>query len=197
MAKSNAVFLTLSAEEKQHLLRVARDTIFNVVVGRYVPQSEVKNPALNTPCGAFVTLYVNGRLRGCIGTIDAEKPLLTTVMEMAKEAALHDPRFKPVRIEEMPALEIEISVISPLSPVTDVATINVGEHGLLVERGFFNGLLLPQVAVENEWDAVTFLQHTCLKAGLPMDAWKDPTVKIYSFTAQVFRETQQGSPTVE
>jgi AmmeMemoRadiSam system protein A len=150
--------------------------------------SEAAEPAdaLRTPCGAFVTLYKEGRLRGCIGHIGALRPLWATVRECVKAAALDDPRFDPVTPAELPSLRIEISILSPL---VDVAPqqVEVGRHGLLISRGAQRGLLLPQVAVEWNWDRGQFLEETCLKAGLPADAWQHGA-KIQAFTAQVLKE---------
>jgi AmmeMemoRadiSam system protein A len=139
-----------------------------------------------------VTLHKHGRLRGCIGYIQALKPLRQAVAEMAVQAALHDPRFPPVTSDELPELHIEISVLSPLEAVADVSEIEVGTHGLVIEDGRSRGLLLPQVPVEYGWDRDTFLEHTCAKAGLPPDRWKAQGVTITKFTAEVFGEEEPG-----
>ncbi|NOX88042.1 MAG: AmmeMemoRadiSam system protein A [Calditrichaeota bacterium] len=138
--------------------------------------------------GAFVTLKINGKLRGCIGYTAPLKPLYLVVRDVAKQAALNDPRFQPVSVEELPYLEYEISVLSPFRHVRDVNQIQIGKHGLLIKNGPNVGLLLPQVPVEWGWDRETFLQQTCRKAGLPSDAWKDPNTDLFSFTAFVFGE---------
>jgi AmmeMemoRadiSam system protein A len=178
--------LQLTDAEKQRLLELARTAVEEVV--RFGRMSEVTEPAeaLRTPCGAFVTLYKGRRLRGCIGHIEAYRPLYATVRECARAAALDDPRFDPVAPAELPSLRLEISVLSPL---VDVAPqdIEVGRHGLLISRGGRRGLLLPQVAVEWNWDREQFLEETCLKAGLPADAWQHGA-KIQAFTAQVLKE---------
>ena len=136
--------------------------------------------------GAFVTLKINGRLRGCIGYTAPIKPLYLTVRDVAIQAATNDPRFSPVSVEELPELEYEISVLSPFHHVRDVNEIQVGRDGLLIKKGPYVGLLLPQVPVEWGWDRETFLQQTCRKAGLPPDAWKDPEADLFRFTAFVF-----------
>jgi AmmeMemoRadiSam system protein A len=178
--------LQLADAEKHRLLELARTALEEVV--RFGRMSEVAEPAeaLRTPCGAFVTLYKGRRLRGCIGYVEASRPLYNTVRECAQAAALEDPRFDPVVPAELPSLHLEISV---LSPMVDVAPqdVEVGRHGLLISRGAQRGLLLPQVAVEWNWDREQFLQETCLKAGLPPDAWQRGA-RIQAFTAQVLKE---------
>jgi AmmeMemoRadiSam system protein A len=133
-----------------------------------------------------VTLHKQGRLRGCIGQIHARQPLVRTVAEMAVAAAFEDPRFPPLRREELRDIDIEISVLTPLRRITDVGEIQVGTHGIYLRRGAYSGLLLPQVATEWGWDRNTFLEHTCEKAHLPKDAWKDKKAEIYIFSADVF-----------
>jgi hypothetical protein len=178
--------LQLTDAEKRRLLELARTALEEVVrLGR---MSEVAEPveALQTPCGAFVTLQKRGQLRGCIGHIEALRPLYATVRECARAAALQDPRFEPVAPAELSSLRLEISILSPL---VDIAPqdIEVGRHGLLISRGAQRGLLLPQVAVEWNWDREQFLEETCLKAGLPPDAWRHGA-RIQAFTAQVLKE---------
>jgi len=178
--------LQLTDAEKHRLLELARTALEEVV--RFGRMSEVAEPAeaLRTPCGAFVTLHKGRHLRGCIGHIEAGRPLYTTVRECARAAALDDPRFQPVTPAELPSLRLEISVLSPLADVAPQA-IEVGRHGLLISRGVQRGLLLPQVAVEWNWDREQFLEETCRKAGLPPDAWRHGA-RIQAFTAQVFEE---------
>ena len=137
--------------------------------------------------GAFVTLTVEGDLRGCIGYPLPVKPLDETVVEMAVAAASQDTRFEPLRPDEMGKLGIEISVLGLPEPVGDPGEVEVGRHGIIVSQGWNKGLLLPQVPVEHGWDRETYLGHGCLKAGLPPDAWKKGA-KIEVFTAQVFSE---------
>ena len=143
-------------------------------------------PGLLQERGAFVTLKKHGQLRGCIGRLIAEGPLYLTVQRVAMEAAVNDARFPPVTPDELPEIEIEISVLSPLEPVEDISQIEVGKHGLLIVKGGHQGVLLPQVATEQGWDRKEFLRGVCRKAGLPEDAWKD--AKLYIFTAEVFGE---------
>ena len=143
---------------------------------------------LQKKCGAFVTLTIHGQLRGCIGYVIAERPLLETVREAARAAAFQDPRFAPLRRAELSELRLEISVLSEPRPVCSLEEIRVGDHGLIVRHGFRSGLLLPQVATEYGWDRETFLSHTCAKAGLPRDSWRDPDTEIELFEAEVFGE---------
>ena len=138
-----------------------------------------------------MTLHCDEELRGCIGRIRSSDPLYATVQEMAISAAFQDPRFPPLRSEEFAMLTIEISVLSPPEPIEDPERIVVGEHGLIISYGAYSGLLLPQVATEWEWDRETFLNHTCLKAGLAEDEWRRNGVRIEIFTAQVFSEMSE------
>lgn len=177
----------LTQEERETLLKVARASIAEAVGDAPVPEA-APDPALQEPRGAFVTLRrLDGELRGCVGTFHPRTTLLDTVREMARAAALDDPRFPPVRKEELKDLHIDISVLSPLEP-SDARHVEVGIHGVCVQRGFRRGVLLPQVAVEEGWDADSFLDHTCMKAGLPPGAWRDPETTISTFTAEVFEE---------
>jgi len=183
----------LTSAERKALLELARGSIAAALAGSKAPDAPLRSEALDTECGGFVTLTRRGELRGCIGYVRAVKPLRQTVAEMAVQAALHDPRFEPVTARELPDLDIEISVLSPLEEVTDVSRIEVGRHGLVIQDGVRSGLLLPQVATEYGWDRETFLDHTCLKAGLPAGSWKRKGVVILMFTAEVFGEKDEGS----
>ena len=181
----------LSPGERATLLALAREAIASALGGGPPPRAEPLTAALEAECGAFVTLNKSGRLRGCIGYIRAIAPLHETVAKMAVQAATGDPRFPAVTADELPALDIEISVLSPLREVEDVENIVVGRDGLIVQDALHSGLLLPQVAAEYGWDRETFLEHTCLKAGLPVDAWRRDDVTILSFTAEVFGERDE------
>ncbi len=161
------------------------------MAGEKFREPEPPYPALKEPGGAFVTLHKYGELRGCIGTFQAEKPLYLVVKEMALSAAFNDPRFPPLSTEELPEVEIEISVLSPLARGKP-EEVEVGRHGIYLIKGIFRGVLLPQVAVEHGWDRETFLDHVCLKAGLPPGCWRDPETEIYLFTAEVFSERDFG-----
>ena len=180
--------MNLSTADKQLLLQVARDSIAAQLTGKPATPVQTSSPVLQEPRGAFVSLHRQGQLRGCIGYIEAVKPLLETVREMSPAAAFQDPRFRPLRAEELADLEIEISVLTPLRLIQSTDEIEVGEHGLYIVRGLNRGLLLPQVATQYHWDRLTFLEQTCNKAGLPPDAWKDPNTQIYIFKAEIFAD---------
>lgn len=180
----------LSAELQQKLLRIARETIETYIRTHELPTFSVEEPELQQKAGAFVTIKSHGRLRGCIGQVEGLKPLHETIVEMAIAAATQDPRFMPIAENELDSLHLEISVMTPLQRIDDPEEIQVGVHGILLRRGFRSGLLLPQVATEHDWDRMTFLQHTCLKAGLSPNEWNDPRTEIYVFSAQVFHEPE-------
>jgi hypothetical protein len=180
----------LSKEEKQKLLKIARASVVETVTGRRQIGISVTEERLKENCGAFVTLKKHGELRGCIGYIIAARPLYETVKDVARSAAINDYRFSPVSGDELDDIELEISVLTPLKICKDVKEIIVGKHGIYIKRGFNSGLLLPQVATEQGWDRETFLKHTCLKAGLPENSWKDASTEIYIYSAEVFDEKQ-------
>jgi AmmeMemoRadiSam system protein A len=174
-----------SPAERALLLRLAHHSIEAALEERdldLTPPSE----HLAEFRGAFTTLHLAGRLRGCIGYVFPTEPLYQTVAETAKAAAFDDPRFGPVTQTESPALKIEISVLSPLRPVAPEEVV-VGNHGLVVKQGNRRGLLLPQVPVEWDWSREMFLTQTCLKASLDPDAWRHGA-EIQAFTAEVFGE---------
>jgi len=183
----------LNDDEKSFLLNIARRSIEQAVKHKKPPQLKSPTKRLQEPKGVFVTLTKNGMLRGCIGYIQAIKPLYQAVSDMAKSAALDDPRFSSVKTEELKQLSIEISVLTPLERIYDTEKIEVGRDGLFIKKGMYSGLLLPQVAIEYKWDRTTFLQETCHKAGLPSNAYKDPDTEIYVFQALIFNEEENGS----
>ena len=182
---------SLSDHDKSELLALARKSVEFAVKERkpYEPPANASE-TLNQERGAFVTLKESGELRGCIGYTSAIKPLYMTVRDTATYAALQDPRFRPVSTGELGQLDYEISVLSPLRRVRDIREIKVGEHGLLMKNGSYEGLLLPQVPVEQKWDRPTFLEETCAKAGMPANCWKDENTDIFMFTAVVFGENR-------
>ena len=189
----------LSEEEEQTLLKISRFTLEKwVKEKKYPSEKDLRNyqitAALEQKAGVFVSLHKMGELRGCIGYILPILPLYQTVIEMAQSAALHDPRFSPVSPAELKNITVEISVLTVPETITDPSVIEVGKHGIIMKRGYSQGLLLPQVATDYGWDRETFLEHTCLKAGLPRNAWQDKNTEIQIFSAQVFnRETvRQG-----
>ena len=180
--------MDLSTADQQLLLKVARDSIAAHLKGQEPPPAEATSAVLLEPRGAFVSLHRHGQLRGCIGYIEAVKPLLQTIQKMAVAAAFQDPRFRPLQADELSDLEIEISVLSPLKLIKDVDEIKVGRDGLYIIRGMYRGLLLPQVATQFHWDRRTFLEQTCCKAGLSPDTWKEHGTQIYTFTAKIFAD---------
>ena len=181
----------LNAEEQKQLLEIARKTILVSLKQGKMDEESAPTKGLGRPCGAFVSLHKLGQLRGCIGTFTSPRPLVNTVQEMALSSSRRDPRFPPVQEEEMQDIDIEISVLSPLREIKDVGEIEVGRHGIYITKGFYSGVLLPQVATEYGWGRETFLEHTCMKAGLPPDTWKEAGVKIEIFDAQVFGEKEE------
>ena len=176
----------LNAHEQKVLLAIARQAIVQGVKSgqEYVEPREEK--ALNQRNGCFVTIKQNGALRGCIGNFQSELPLFKEVAQMAQASATKDPRFYPLKESDLDNLKLEISVLSPLIKVEHIDDIQIGQHGIYIEKSFYRGVLLPQVAVEHGWDRLTFLRQTCLKAGLPTDAWDSDDAEIYIFSAQVF-----------
>jgi AmmeMemoRadiSam system protein A len=178
----------LDESDQKELLRLARATLQSFISGGSVPDYHTSRPGLRTRAGAFVSLHRGPELRGCIGQIVPDRELFRVVQHCAVSAASEDRRFNPVGQEELDALTIEISVLTPLRRLRDVEEIEVGKHGIFITRGASRGLLLPQVATEYEWDRATFLTQTCRKACLPDDAWQDPTAVISVFEAQVFSE---------
>jgi len=176
----------LSNEEKRWLLKLARGSLEASVRQEAMSVPEKIPPALQERAGAFVSLHREDHLRGCVGYVQAVKPLYRTVMEVVVAAALNDPRFERVRPEELPDLEVEISVLSPCREVRP-EEVQVGVHGLMVSQERARGVLLPQVAAERNWSREQFLEETCRKTGLPPDAWRrGATVEV--FTAEVFSD---------
>jgi MEMO1 family protein len=185
---------SLNETEKEDLLALARKSVESAVRDRklYEPAA-TGDRALDQERGAFVTLKEKGKLRGCIGYTAPVEPLYQTIRDIATLAAMRDPRFQPVSAQELPQLEYEISVLSPFLHVRDAQQIDVGRDGLLVINGNREGLLLPQVPVEQHWDRKTFLEQTCVKAGMPVACWKDEGTDIFRFTALVFGEPRPGA----
>src|SRR3954453_2536271 len=179
----------LSEEQRKTLLRIARQSIAAVLDGRSPDwKAEDFDETLQRPAGAFVTWTREGDLRGCIGSIHAVEPLYKAVASSAISAAFRDPRFPSLRPGELEQLEIEVSVMGPIERVANIEEIVVGRDGLIISRGPYAGLLLPQVATEYGWDRQTFLEQTCRKAGLLPDAWRAQDCRIEKFSALVFGE---------
>lgn len=181
----------LNAKEKATLLQIAHKAIDTYIRTGEVPSVEPREEkTLNIRSGCFVSIKQAGSLRGCIGNFQSEHPLFREVAEIAVASASKDPRFYPLKKEDLNDFSLEISVLSPLRKVENFEEIEVGKHGIYLEKGYYRGVLLPQVAVEHGWDRETFLRQTCLKAGLPGDSWKAEDAEIYIFSAQIFGEKQ-------
>lgn len=179
----------LTDDEKRELLRIARATLREYFHTGRIPPGKPHRDSLTAEAGVFVSLQYEGTLRGCIGTQQETTPLYRTVQEMTIAAASRDPRFEAVTEGEVDDIEIEVSVLGQHKAVRDAADVDVGAHGLTIDFQGKRGLLLPQVALKNGWDAVTFLEHVCTKAGLDKDAWKHDGAVVQTFTAQVFDDT--------
>lgn len=175
----------LTSKEKLLLVEIAREAIVSYLETGTVPQLEEQNPLLHEKRGCFVCIKIDGKLRGCIGNFTSDKPLHQLVQEMAVSAATKDPRFYPMRKDDLVGFDLEISVLTPLEKISSIDEIQVGVHGLYLEKNFARGVLLPQVAVEYGWDRETFLSQTSVKAGLSPDDWKEDA-DLYIFSAEVF-----------
>jgi AmmeMemoRadiSam system protein A len=183
----------LDDEEKKFLLQLARQSIVRFLKAREMLEVQVQSPRLKEKRGAFVTLKVEEQLRGCIGYPLPYKPLYQTIIEMAVAAATEDYRFPPIEEDELQDLKIEISVLTLPRKVKGPEEVVVGKHGIIISKGQNSGLLLPQVPLEYGWELEAYLNHGCLKAGLPAAEWKRG-VNIEVFEAQVFSETDYPKP---
>ena len=176
-------------QEKNAMLSIARESIARRLGVATEGESPPITPAMRAETGVFVTLHRQGRLRGCIGNIEGQRPLFEAIADLALESAFGDPRFPALTPGEFPEIDIEISVLTKLARIENVAQIEVGKHGLYIKKGLHSGLLLPQVAAEYGWDRKTFLEQTCWKAGLPQNAWEQDA-EIHTFGAEVFGEKE-------
>ena len=177
----------LSEADRRSLLDLARRAIVEAVSLQKPVESIPRNEVFAEKRGVFVTLTLRGRLRGCIGIVEAFEPLGESIPRCAASAALHDPRFSPVRAEELHELQIELSLLSPSEPILP-EDIEIGKHGLLISQGSRRGLLLPQVAAEHKFSREQFLDETCRKAGLDAKSWQEPETQISGFFCEVFSE---------
>jgi AmmeMemoRadiSam system protein A len=178
----------LSAAEKTALLQLARKTLESYLTNSPVPACHAVSDSLKEKKGVFVSLHLGDELRGCIGQLNPNNELCDVVQRCVVSAAAEDSRFLPVTRDELPEMNIEISVLTPFRRIQGIEEIEVGKHGLYIAQGYFNGLLLPQVATEFGWDRITFLKQTCRKSGLPESAWQDPKTAVFTFEAEVFSE---------
>lgn len=180
----------LSETDRKSILELARQAVEEVVTQRRPLEKIPKTEAFEERRGVFVTLHVHGKLRGCIGVIEPQEQLGESVVRCATGAAVGDPRFHPMQPEELPGLQVEVSLLSPPHRIQP-DEIEIGKHGLLVEQGIRRGLLLPQVALEHHLKREEFLRETCHKAGLAADAWKAPETRIYGFTCEILEEEKE------
>lgn len=195
----------ISLNDGIYLVKKARESVEKTFTNDSIDISDA-NEKLRRPGAAFVTIHLVQKgmkeLRGCIGYIRPIAPLIEVVIEVAREAAFNDPRFPPLTLREYPSTVFEVSILSsmkemPTDPEERLALIQLGKTGLMAVKGYFSGLLLPQVPIEEGWDKKTFLEYTCLKAGLFKDCWKDKATKFYYFTAKVFEEEHPFGPVKE
>jgi AmmeMemoRadiSam system protein A len=177
----------LSSDDRRALLSIARRAISSAILEKCILDFQAPPTLLGIFAGVFVTLHRDGRLRGCVGQTENVDTLADAVVRAAINAALHDPRFPPVSVDEIARLSIEISVLSVLEPIEPEAIIP-GRHGLLIVGKGNRGLLLPQVATQRKWSGLQFLEEACVKAGLDRDAWKESSTHVFGFTAEVFSE---------
>ena len=183
-----AVVFSLTEDECRYLGEVARFGIVSAFAGRAAAAAIPEPPSglLREALGSFVTLTINGHLRGCIGSMIGQEPLYQNVAHMARAAAFEDPRFPPLTPEEWEHTAVEISVLGPLTPCPDVNAVEVGRHGLLLQCDGRSGVFLPKVPVEQGWDRLAYLDNLCHKAGLPVGTWRRPDARIYWYEALVF-----------
>ena len=181
--------LKLNEEQKQILLSLARNTVETKIKGGYAPTTEKETPVLDKHLGVFVTIKKNGALRGCMGIFEPDIPLRQVIPKVATSAAISDPRFPPVTKEELPEIEYEISILSPLKKLNDPNQIELGVHGVKIEKEGHSGVFLPKVAKETGWDINTFMNEICTqKMDLERECWKKPDAKIYTFKTTEFSE---------
>ncbi|MAG07912.1 AMMECR1 domain-containing protein [Candidatus Woesearchaeota archaeon] len=195
--------MKLTLDDGKALLRLARDSVSSFLNEKEPEIKEGIRKKHAEKQGVFVTLYIEDELRGCIGFPEPVLPLFQAVVDAAKSAAFSDPRFSPLTKEEFDNTKVELSIltlpelIEVKEPEEYLKSIKIGEDGLIIRGNFNSGLLLPVVAVEYKWDAETFLENLCLKAGLPLDAWKDLSNKIYKFQSQVFSEKEPNGEVID
>lgn len=187
--KGGGNMLTITKEEKLKLLQLSRNVLENELNNKS-HDLENNNKKFEKKRGVFVTLKNRGNLRGCIGYIKPIDTIWNSVIKMTKSAAFNDPRFTSIRTGELDNTNIEISILSKLIKISEIDDIKVGRDGILIQKGYSSGVLLPQVATNNKWDSKTFMENTCWKAGLSKDCYKDDGVDIFRFEADVFSEKE-------
>jgi uncharacterized protein len=179
---------SLSEADRRAALQLARTAVVEAVSHRKLPDTFPRGGVFAERRGVFVTLHVRNRLQGCIGVIEANEPLGEAIVRCAASAALEDPRFAPMRADQLSELSIEISLLSPMEPITP-ESVEIGRHGLFLRLHSQRGLLLPQVAIEHRLTRDQFIEETCRKAGLHREAWRDPEAHLFGFTCEVFSES--------
>lgn len=185
--------LSLSEADRRAALRLAREAVAEAVSHRRLPDVIPRQEFFTEHRGVFVTLHVRQHLQGCIGVVEAKEPLGQAIIHCAASAATEDPRFAPMKPDQLGELCIEISLLSPMEPIGP-GSIEIGRHGLLVLLRAHRGVLLPQVAIDHRLTCPQFLEETCRKAGLPREAWRDPEARIFGFTCEVFSDTSSREP---
>jgi AmmeMemoRadiSam system protein A len=180
----------LKTQEKRALLQIARSAIRSVLENREPDYPPEPGAGVEQKAGVFVTLRLQGKLRGCVGLIESDRPLKVTVGEVARKAAFEDPRFQPLTVTELESAEFEVSILSQLQPLKLFDELEVGLHGIIVESGAHRGLLLPQVALEFGWNREEFVNAVLQKAGLPSTAVSDPSTRFYSFLTERITENE-------
>jgi uncharacterized protein len=179
----------LPSESQRKLMELSRQALEDCVRGIKRQKEPIDDPYLESrEYGAFVSLHKQKELRGCIGNCAPKARLFEIVTEMTVAAASRDPRVRPVAKKELGEIRIDITVLSPLATLEDPLTLEIGKHGLYIAAGGKRGVLLPQVATQYGWDSKTFLEQTCLKAGLRKNAWKDSDAQVSGFTALIIEE---------
>ena len=184
----------ISIENGKYLVEVAKEAISTYLeMNTRIPIPEDCPDELKEELGVFVTLNKNRRLRGCIGYPEPVKSLIESTIDVAIAAAFEDPRFPALKTDEYGDLEFEVTVLTQpelievAHPDQYLDEIEIGVDGLIIQKGYAKGLLLPQVAPENGFDAETFLEHTCMKAGISADSWMDESCDVYKFQGQIFK----------
>jgi len=193
--------MLLAPEEGKIAVKLARRAIETYLAEKRVIQDRFSG-VFEQKRGVFTTLTKHGELRGCIGFPYPIKRLDEAIIESAIAAATEDPRFPPVSLEEMDEIVVEVTILTPPEKINAKPTelpkyVEIGKHGLMIKRGFYSGLLLPQVAVEYGFDAEEFLSQTCMKAGLPPDCWLVEGTEVYRFEGQIFKEVKPRGEIVE
>jgi len=184
--------MLLNEDQSGTLLKGAHAAIDACLNNTALTPQTIAAPQLNQSAGCFVTIHQNGQLRGCIGTFESNRPLHLEVAQMAVAAATADPRFYAMGPEDIGNYSLDISILSPRVKIDDITQIEVGTHGIYLEKDYSRGVLLPQVAGEHGWDRQEFIKQTCIKAGLPTDAWRSPRTAIFIFSAQVISENENN-----